>query len=532
MSVFFTKLKNFFIIIFNALKVAFLAVKKALKIASNWIMDIILKKGNFIIFTAIFTIVALVLRVKVIDFQSPDYLQFLKGWTTQIAENGGFKNFGAIHGYDYTMPYLYILTTVSYLKPEHWIYGIKAVSIFFDFVLALFIGLTAKKICKTNTSFLVGYGLALLLPNVILNSAIWGQCDVMYSAFIIISIYFMLCNKGRLAMLFYGVSFCLKIQAIFFLPIILLVMAKKKINFFYFIYSFLAILALNIPAFCMGIGFNRAIIEPIKTQTSEYTNLSSNAVNLYFIIDKMAHYGMYDGEPNVGWREWFAPALIAFAIGVVVLAFLIIYRKKFTFTPKRLVLISYFFAMLVPYVLPHMHERYWYLSDALAVLFIICYRKHFYVAFLSCYSSFRICLNYIFDTGLAGENNRILLVLLMLLAIILTFRLIWNELKQDDEIEFLNDKKVVKSGAISQNSGENLDINKNFIVTDLTNGDVVNSSLKQEVVITEQSLEEFLQEETQEEKDLENVLTKAFGSFEFGEDEVCSCHTEESENKE
>jgi len=504
MSNFLKQTKSIFNAIVTVLKKCWTVVSNSLKVVSDWIINNILKKWNFIIFFAIFTITSLVLRICVFNFQSPDYLQFLHGWCEQISYNGGFSNFGAIVGYDYTMPYLYILTSISYLSPEYWVYGIKAVSILFDFILAIFVGLICEKITKNKVVFLVSYALTLLLPNVFLNSAIWGQCDVMFSSFIVMAIYFFICGKNRIAMLAYGVSFCLKIQAIFFLPVILLLMANKKVNLFYVIYSFLAILILNIPAFCMGIGFNRAIIEPILTQTSEYKSLSCNAVNLYLLIDKMAHYGMYEDEPNYFYKEWFASAILAFAIGVVVLAFVIIYRKKGKITPKRLVLISYFFAMLVPYVLPHMHERYWFLSDALAVLFIFCYYKHFYIAFLSCYPSFRICLNYLFDTGGGGDLNRIVLVLMMLLAIILTFKLLYAELNGDGEEIPLIENSLSKPQTY-------IVTNNNYVVTDLSSGAVVKSKVETEVaIVEEESLEEFLaeQEETEAEKSLEKLFLK------------------------
>ena len=551
MVTFFHKLKSFFLIIYSALKVAFLATKKALKVASDWTIDFVLKKFNFIVFIAIITIIALIIRIKLIDFHSPDFFEFLEKWCKAIAQEGGFANFGkmsssvqvfdynqqifvssTVPNYDYTMPYLYVLTAISYLKPEHYIYGIKAVSIFFDFILALFIALTAKKICKNNSSFIVAYGVALLFPNVILNSAIWGQCDVIFSTFIIISIYCLLCNKPRLAMLAYGVSFCFKIQAVFFLPVILLVMVKKKVNVFYFVYSFISILLLNIPAFFMGIGFNKAIIDPIKTQTEEYNyRLTSGAPNLYHIIEHQAHFGLAEkNEPNVLWKDWFSSALVAFSIGVVGLALIIAYRKKFRFTAKKLVLISYFFAMLLPYILPHMHERYWYLSDVLAILFAVCYRKYFYIAILSCYSSFRACINYLFDTHLSGDFYYIVLALILFVAIILTFRLVYKELNCNEGEEFGCNVKLQTSGAICSQNGENLDINKEFTITNLATGEVV-ESVEPSVTVVKQSLEEFLGEETIQEKALEETLTKAFGTFEFGEEEGCSCHTDNTENK-
>ena len=195
--------------ILNFIKKVFLIVKNALQKASDWVIDVLLKRWNFIIFIAIFTIARIALCVCVKDFVSGDFAQFLNHWCTGINKNGGFSNFGNVvytyldgnnnwvysPGYDYSMPYLYILTTISYLKPEHYIYGIKVASIIFDFILAVGVALLCKKITKSNTATLFGYGATLFLPMTFLNSAVWAQCDVIFVTFIVYAIYFFINGK-------------------------------------------------------------------------------------------------------------------------------------------------------------------------------------------------------------------------------------------------------------------------------------------------------------------------------------------------
>ena len=64
----------------------------------------------------------------------------------------------------------------------------------------------------------------------------------------------------------------------------------------------------------------------------------------------------------------------------------------------------------------------------------------------------------------------------------------------------------------------------------MTTEKVVQDTQNPQVTIQEQTLEEFLAQETPQEKALEEVLTKAFGTFEFGEEEGCSCHTEDKKD--
>ncbi len=434
--------------------------------ASNWVLDNILKKYNFIIILALLSIFGLVIRVSLLDFQSSDFFGFLQPWVRGIRANGGFKDFGNTRAlitqiefgnppteiktyppnYDYTTAYLYILTAISYLKDSQVLFAIKWVSIFFDFVIAVFIGLICRKILKSNTAFLFGFALALFLPNAILNSAVWGQCDVIFSCFIIMSLYFILRGNNRTALILCGISFAFKIQAIFFLPVILILIAKKKINLFYILYIFLGFFIIDLPALIMGMGFEDVFITPYSTQIEEYViSLSLNAPNLYLLIDVTANYCYSEfGEPNGAWREWFSSAGVLFAIAVCLILFALIYRKKFSFSSKKLVLIAYLFSMLVPFLLPHMHERYWFLSDMLAIIFIACYPKRFYIAILSIYSSFRPCINFLFTTRQAENWQRLSFALMMLVAILLLLHLLYTELTKSDEEEFIKplDKAV------------------------------------------------------------------------------------------
>ena len=63
--------------------------------------------------------------------------------------------------------------------------------------------------------------LALALPTVWLNSAYWGQCDVVFTSLCIGMAYGVLKGKGNLAAVFWALAFSFKLQAIFVLPAII-----------------------------------------------------------------------------------------------------------------------------------------------------------------------------------------------------------------------------------------------------------------------------------------------------------------------
>ena len=110
----------------------------------------------------------------------------------------------------------------------------KIVSIVFDFVLAVTIGLFVCSFAypKERKSleqklisygFVIPYGAVLFTPTVFINSGIWGQCDVIYSTFVILALYKLYHKKYLPAFILLGVGFAFKLQAVFVLPLFLYV---------------------------------------------------------------------------------------------------------------------------------------------------------------------------------------------------------------------------------------------------------------------------------------------------------------------
>ena len=77
----------------------------------------------------------------------------------------------------------------------------------------------------------MAYAVVLFLPVVFLNSAVWAQCDSIYTSFCVMSFYFLLRGRGRLSMALYGVAFSFKLQAVFFAPAAVVFFLKGRLKF-------------------------------------------------------------------------------------------------------------------------------------------------------------------------------------------------------------------------------------------------------------------------------------------------------------
>ena len=81
------------------------------------------------------TFFVILIRIVWINGKSGDYLGFLEPWIKTIIRFGGVKSLKYNIG-DYNVPYVVILTIISYFKNH--LYLIKFVSIVFDFICAIF----------------------------------------------------------------------------------------------------------------------------------------------------------------------------------------------------------------------------------------------------------------------------------------------------------------------------------------------------------------------------------------------------------
>ena len=149
-----------------------------------------LKKNYILVFIVMITIMALLVRIVPIKFQSDDYTYFLSPWFNDLLTKGGLTGLGTYIG-NYNAPYMTIMALLTHI-PMYSLFSIKIVSIIFDFVLAISVGHLVTLLVKRNKKIygVVAYAMVLFLPQVILNSAMWGQCDSIYASFSIINFLF------------------------------------------------------------------------------------------------------------------------------------------------------------------------------------------------------------------------------------------------------------------------------------------------------------------------------------------------------
>nr|MCR4587084.1 hypothetical protein [Lachnospiraceae bacterium] len=138
------------------------------------------ERQKFIVLFLLISCVGLLIRTFGLSWISDDMRICLTVWMDELEGGKGFSSLTAYTG-DYNMPYITVLWLIARL-PISRVAGVKAFSILFDYIGAIFAGLLAEHFYKNR--FLIAYTLVLLSPVTMANSAWWGQCDMVYTAFL------------------------------------------------------------------------------------------------------------------------------------------------------------------------------------------------------------------------------------------------------------------------------------------------------------------------------------------------------------
>lgn len=327
------------------------------------IIDRVLRSRN-VVFFLIVSGMGLISRYCFRYFISIDMNGFLIPWFYRIQEAGGVAALAEQVG-DYNIMYQFLIGLFSYLPVEPQ-YLYKGLSIVFDYLLAFACGFLAAELKGTKPFgfwFNAAYGAALMLPTVVENSAMWGQCDSIYTCFLVLTLYFLIRKQDVTAFILYGVAIVFKLQAIFLLPfLVIYYLYARRFSILMFAIPVAVLWLSGIPAYFYG----RPLTEP---------------------------FTLYANQAGYYWQMWMNTASFWQLVGNDY-AYLYRYSTMFTFlllglalyaqlegwlkidTPERVLSVACWCIWTCVLFLPSMHERYTYPVDLLFLILVLIDRKY------------------------------------------------------------------------------------------------------------------------------------------------------------
>lgn len=362
-------------------------------------MDILL----FLVLTGF----ALIMRYALRNVVAGDYKMFFEPWVATLREaGGGIKGLSAEFEYvDYTTPYLTILSFISICPFLNTLLLMKLVSIFFDFVAAFAVMAIVYDRTKNMTYGILSYGVLLMVPTVLTNGAMWAQCDIIFTSFVLWSLYFMLKDKPAWSMAFYGIAFAFKLQTLFLAPLYVILWMKGKVKLKHFLFLPLMYVIGMIPSLLAGKSFWELI--------SVYFFQANGQMDIYALSHKFPNIYQLIGTDSFLFE--YADAGIWVTLGALMILMYCFARKQYEMNACLLLRMGMLLTMTVVFFLPHMHERYAILVDVMAIVYVFFDFRKLYIPVLTILCSFAGYTVYLAQNNIIPMYVYTILFLLLML---------------------------------------------------------------------------------------------------------------------
>lgn len=418
----------------------------------------LIDKHVYLLIGIIATALAITIRYLSALHSTNDVVGFIFVWMKNI-EKVGFKNFYTIAS-DYSPLYLFIIalftllpkasediTINNYTFNANWMYYIKSMMFVMDILIAIGIYLVVKHVTKDKMKGFIGYIVALFLPCQFLNSAIWGNSDSMYFTCFIFIIYFILKKKDHLAWFFFGLAFSLKMQSIFILPFMIYLVISRRLKIYPIYMVFIALMLSFAPSYICGASFAQPFTY-IAKEVGGYSQLTLGCANMWHLIDVQ---GMDSFSHPLN------KASLFIGLGIIFVLTAIVYLRKVKMTDQNIVLLASFLIGIIPFFLPHMHERYFYALDVLVLVYALTkIKKRIFLVPLMQLSSFIAYYHYLsgykkYFIQALGEDSVHIAVFINIAVLTILFIDIFKadhrSLKDDRELE---SKEIEETKSINE----------------------------------------------------------------------------------
>lgn len=323
-------------------------------------------------------------------------------WSKYIFEHGldkvYFSDTNYLPLYHYIL-YVYGLMQGSVQNIEYNIQYLRLISLLFHCITGFFVIRLLKNRSNSWNQSIFNSLFYVLNIAVLYNSLIWAQVDDIMTCFIFISFYYGYRKKILLSLIFLMLAVNFKLQAIIFIPVIMLLILPEIISSYslkrllgWIMIPITIQILIVLPFITSGTLGN--IYKVIIESFGKYPVISVNAYNIWDIFLSGNLRIRLDSEKFIGlsYKNW---GLIAFlSSSLLALLPLLKYSYKSIFkkideaiTINKLLIISALIPLLFFYLNTQMHERYSHPVFVFLVTFAIIQKKPL-LAIIGCLAYF------------------------------------------------------------------------------------------------------------------------------------------------
>lgn len=278
---------------------------------------------------------------------APDLNTFLFPWIEHIRTAGVVGAFGEPFG-NYTPPYLYLLA-IGTLFTDNSLVIVKTLSA----ISCGFAAIAVWRLVRTERSSIEAAAMSLLLPTMIIDGPILGQCDGIWVALCLLSVAAAIEGRTLAMVAWCGIAFAFKAQAGFIAPFVFAVLLQRRANIVFWIIPPAIYCIAMLPAWL--VGWPALDLATIYLLQAKYFTTIGSSPGLWAI-----GAATLPAKPT----DLF---LIGYAAGAIFAATYVALFCRRALSREQMVEAALFSALALPFLLPKMLERFTLLADLLAL---------------------------------------------------------------------------------------------------------------------------------------------------------------------
>ena len=296
-------------------------------------------------------LIALALFERIVFFpkRPPDMGIFLEPWFAHIVHYGPIQAFA--HPFsNYEPAYLYVLAVGSLFHP--WLAPMSIIKVL-SVLGTLFMAFAFSDLLKSAGADRRGALLLVVLPSVAINDTLLAQCDALWAGCCMLGLAALIRGRTLRAMIWCGLAISLKLQAAFMAPVIVGAMIGQRAPLRHWLVPASVFLATLVPPWLLGWPAIRLLTVYMHQATVDQ------------LVGRLANPWMFGTmyAPELA-AQWFILGYVAAGIAAAILAGLAARNSR---DPKLLILLGALAGTALPFLLPKMLERYYFLGDVMTL---------------------------------------------------------------------------------------------------------------------------------------------------------------------
>ncbi len=322
-------------------------------------------RGSVLYVTLALLAISTIVRLAYADVRSNDYTSYLASWVQTYRGMSITDCFVKQVG-NYPPLYNYFLILFSRINISD-LYLIKSLSFICEIVTAIYVARIVASV--TNKPFNMLYvAITLCIPNFIIDSSIWAQCDTIYVLFAVMGVYYGINHRSMSCFICMGVGLAVKMQMLLIYPVVLiLLLAKDAQGNRYVLWRDIWLtpvafmIASSLPVFFGGSLFK--VFNVYFNQTT-VGNVGQG------LVGNCANFSLYFRDIPKGSTWYYILLCLFIAITACIICVIIVKSLKASkgiMSVRQILFLSAILPMVGTWFMPKMLDRFFYLAEVFAL---------------------------------------------------------------------------------------------------------------------------------------------------------------------